>query len=518
VTVPGLPLLTPRQMEAADRHAIDGLGVPGLALMESAAGACVHALLERWGRPSRVVVLAGPGNNGGDGLAIARRLVGLGVAAEAWLPLGRAKAGADCRAQLAMAEAAGVPIHEGPPSLSSAEDSVIVDALFGTGLARPVDGPLAGLVTAASAHRVLAVDIPSGVSGATGVVLGAAVRADITVTFGSLKIGHVTEPGRARAGDLVLADIGIPVHQPDAPRLLDARCLAPVRDEGSASAHKGTYGHLLVLAGGPGKVGAARLTSEAALRAGAGLVTLAIPADVPVDSLATLAPEVMVERLPGRSGAFSLDSLEPALALASTRRAVALGPGIGTDPATVDFVRAFLGACGTPSVVDADGLNAMVGASWPAAGTRVVTPHPGEAARLLDQPTTAVQTDRLAAARDLARATDSVAVLKGAGTVIAAPSGAWNNPSGNPAMGTAGSGDVLTGVVGAFLARGLPAEIAATAGVHLHGLAGDRAAVSVGRGLVASDISRALGPVLAAPPPDPPHAPWLTVWPAAWRP
>lgn len=514
MTVPGLPLLTPRQMEAADRHAIEGLGVPGLALMESAAGACVHALLERWG-PSSVCVLAGPGNNGGDGLAIARRLRVLGMEATVVLPLGRERLSADCAAQLAMAEAAGVPVL----STDLPACDVVVDALFGTGLARPIEGALADLVAAARSLPVLAVDIPSGIAGATGQVLGVAMRADVTVTFGALKLGHVTEPGRSHVGDLVLADIGIPVDAPEVPRLLDARCLLPVRDPGAASSHKGTYGHLLVLAGGPGKVGAARLTSEAALRAGAGLVTLAIPEGAPVDSLATLAPEVMVERIPGDDGAFSLASLAPSLTLAASRSAVALGPGLGTEPATEAFVRAFLAACDRPLVVDADGLNAMVGETWSASsGPRVVTPHPGEASRLLDRPTATLQADRLTAAWDLARTTRSVAVLKGAGTVIAAASGAWVNPSGNPAMGTAGSGDVLTGVVGALLARGLAGPVAATAAVHLHGLAGDRAAATHSRGVVASDIARALGPALAAPPPDPPHAPWLTLWPAVWRP
>ena len=522
-----LPLLSPSQMAEMDRRTIEGLGVPGLVLMENAASACVEVLLRRWPLEASdrgVLVLAGPGNNGGDGLAIARRLVGLGVSAEVVLTQSESLLGRDAQTQLALARAFGVIIHEAGDLPELAAKGVLVDALFGTGLGRGIEGELASVVEAVNSSDVpvLAVDIPSGVHGDTGQVAGGAIRADVCVTFGAAKVGHFAEPGRALWGALTVADIGIPVdrlvpHVGDVLRLLDDTCLLPVR-ESVPHAHKGTFGHLLVVAGGPGKVGAARLTCEAALRAGVGLVTLALPVETPVDSLASLRPEVMVERVPGEAGAFGMSSLEPLRRLAVDRSALAIGPGLGTAPGTVSLVRALLRGTAIPSVVDADALNAMVGEIWPKANAaRVVTPHPGEAARLLRVPTDELQRDRVKYASMVADCTGATAVLKGAGTVVSAAHGAWLNPSGNPGMATAGSGDVLTGVIGALLARGLESSVAACGGVYWHGRAGDEAASARSeRGLLASDISDSLGCVLTAPTMSPAWAAWVGSLPEGW--
>lgn len=516
-----LPLLSPSQMAEMDRRTIDDLGVPGLALMESAAGRCVDALLTRWGRLARTLgvhVWAGPGNNGGDGFAIARRLVALGIECGVTLAVPTALS-EDCASQRVMAEAHGVLVGEASGALPAA--GVYVDALFGTGLRRPIAGALAATVQWLNQQStpVLCVDIPSGVHGGTGQVLGAAVRGDVTVTFAAAKLGHFIEPGREHRGDLLVADIGASPHfHPDlvTAHLLDGRVLDGLT-HGARSAHKGTFGHLLVVAGGPGKVGAARLTCEAALRAGAGLVTLAVPSGIPEDSLAGLRPEVMVERVPCAGGAFDLQSLEPVLALAASRDAVAIGPGVGGAPETAQFVRGLLAACSSPTVIDADGLNAMVGERWPTArAPRVATPHPGEAARLLGRPTAAIQQARVEAVGELASLIGGTAVLKGAGTLVAGPGGLLINPSGNPGMGTAGSGDVLTGVVGALLAGGLDGHWAAGRAVYWHGAAGDHAAATLGeRSLLASDIIQALGAVLSRADAEP-AARWLTMAPPGW--
>lgn len=482
-----LPLLTPAAMTERDRATIEDIGVPGLVLMESAASACVRDLLAAWPERARsgVFVLAGPGNNGADGLAIARRLAVLGVPVRVHLPLGATSD--DARAQECLARRVGVEFGE-----DLWPGGVCVDALFGTGLSRPIEGALADALSRLEAP-VLAVDIPSGVDGRTGRVLGAAVPAARTVTFGAAKQGHLLHPGRSRRGALVVADIGVPIEDADV-RLLDADALAIC--ERADDAHKGSFGHLLVVAGSQGKVGAARLTAEAALRAGAGLVTLCVPAGVSADSLAGIRPEIMVERAPSEGGVFA-DS-GPILALLASRDALAVGPGLGDVDRglLVDLL-----AAGKPSVVDADGLNALGPVSgWPpAVGPRVLTPHPGEAGRLLERATAAVQEDRIASAQALSIA--GVAVLKGASTIVSGPAGTFVNPTGNPGLATGGSGDVLTGIIGALLARGLPADRASAAAVYWHGAAADVAVRGRGEAsLVAGDVTDSLGEALLAPP------------------
>jgi ADP-dependent NAD(P)H-hydrate dehydratase / NAD(P)H-hydrate epimerase len=504
----GAPLLTAEQMAELDRRTIEELGIPGLVLMESAAWACCEVLLDRWGdRVARGVHIAcGPGNNGGDGLAMARRLHLLGVPVEATVLTRLSRLSGDAARQAELAASVGVTLREAPSPEPLAFASrrwrhggVLVDALLGTGLVRDVEGVYAAAIESMAAARadgvpVLAVDIPSGVNGTSGHVHGVAVRADVTVTFASLKLGHVLSPGFGRCGDLVRADIGIPADRwidvlTETAHLLDAERLAGAVQPGARDAHKGTFGHLLVVAGGPGKTGAARLSAEAALRAGAGLVTLALPDGL---ELPGLAAEIMVERYPAGE-----EAAEAVLALANARDALAVGPGIGTAKETVALVERLYADAEVPAVFDADALNCLArirGFPGPSA-PRALTPHPGEMSRLSRTPWSELAPRRQAAVRQLAKESSATVVLKGAGTLVANPGGTlWVNATGNPGMATAGSGDVLTGVVGALLARGLSTDEAAGAAVYWHGLAGDLAAAAVGEpSLVAGDLIAFLG-------------------------
>lgn len=502
------PLLTAEQMAELDRRTIEELGVPGLVLMENAAWACCEVLLERFPEaPARGVgIVCGPGNNGGDGFAMARRLHLLGVPVEVTLLTRLSRLSGDPARQADLAAAVGVTIREAPGSEPLAfasrrwrECGLLVDALFGTGLSRAVEGRFAAAVEAmeearAVGARILSVDIPSGISGTTGAQLGCSVQADVTVTFAALKLGHVLPPGRTQCGDLVRADIGIPAERwldlvPDIVHLVDAEALTGAVPPASRAAHKGTLGHLLVVAGGPGKAGAASLCAVAALRAGAGLVTLALPAHVePID----LPPEVMVER-------YAPGDVDPLLEVASRCAALAVGPGLGTSPHTSEFVSRLFAEAPVPAVFDADGLNCLAGLSAMPERTvdvaRVLTPHPGEMARLMTSPWEELAPRRVTVARQLALEAKATVALKGAGTVIATPAGtAWVNPTGNPGMATAGSGDVLTGIIGALLARGVGAPAATCAGVFWHGVAGDLARDDLGEpAVLASDISQRLG-------------------------
>ncbi len=512
-------LLVPEQMAELDRRTIEELGVPGLHLMEAAAVACVEEVTTRYSRflAEGSLILCGPGNNGGDGLAIARLLGDQGYRVEVVLLRPAAGLTGDAATQLERSRQAGVTmriVDLGKPALSLDEGTtlkrpgLVVDALFGTGLCRDLEGAAAELVGVIERWHdvgvpVLSVDIPSGVDGASGQVMGAAVAADLTVSFAAPKRGHYQEPGRSLRGELVIADIGIPSDRwpevtADASTLLTSSCLFQSLPAASPASHKGSFGHVLVVAGGPGKCGAARLCAEAALRGGAGLVTLAIPEGLALDSLAQLRPEVMVERVPGSDGgSFSMESLASLIELCASRDVLAVGPGIGTNGSTRALIRELFASASLPGVFDADALNCLVGkpAAHSPSYARIITPHPGEARRLILGLDAAIPVDRVDEALLLANFFGCVSVLKGAATVVAAPDGLSSvNPTGNVGMATAGSGDVLTGVVAALLARGASAFDAACGGVFWHGHAGDLAAHRMGGpALLAGDISENLG-------------------------
>lgn len=552
-----LPLVTAEQMRALDDETIHKLGVPGAVLMESAGRGVVELLWQLHARreldlhAAQVVILAGPGNNGGDGLVVARCLNGRGVAVRLLLCAERERVRGDALLHLAAAEASGVRIavHGGEAGAAQVaaelqqltRGDVLIDALLGTGLQRAVSGPLRTVIEAAnrSAALRIAVDLPSGLDADRGVPEGSGpepviLRADHTVTFGFCKLGQVSAPGFTFGGRLHLVDIGIPEalsprHGVRA-RLLDGSCLQRLGQARSPLAHKGSNGHLLIIAGSRGKLGAALLCARAALRTGLGLCTLATPESAEptiAPALSASAPEAMSSfyPLPGSGG--DAQALAQAwLAASAGKHALAIGPGLPTSPGD-DTVRAALLALladgSSPLVLDADALNQLAGedaALRRAARARpiVLTPHPGEAARLLGQSVPEVQADRIKSARTLSQRTGAVVLLKGARTLVVAPDEPPASaplptppslsvvPTGNAGMGSGGMGDVLTGVIGALLAAGWPAHDAACAGAYWHGLAGDRVALRRAPGSVllatelidALDEARQLG--LAAPP------------------
>jgi ADP-dependent NAD(P)H-hydrate dehydratase / NAD(P)H-hydrate epimerase len=504
-------LVTAAEMRAIDRAAIDG-GVPGLALMERAGEAVARAALALRGPGGRVLALCGGGNNGGDGYVAARRLAAEGVLVRAVALVPPQALRGDARAAFDAASSAGVPVSgaEELAGLGAGPGDVVLDAVLGTGLARAATGPHASAIGRMAELReagakVLAVDLPSGLPADGGQPPGPCVEADRTVTFAFAKRGLALYPGVSLAGATEVADIGIPREAaaavPTSSELLleeEARALVPPRPP---EAHKGDAGRVLVVAGSAGKTGAAHLALAGALRGGAGLVTLAARAEVLPLALAG-RPEAMSAVLPG-AGPLGAGDVEALVAAAHGMDAVVLGPGIPRGPETGSALLAFLERARLPAALDADALNALAEAG-PAllAGLPapvVLTPHPGEMARLRGTTIAEVQRDRVATAAEGARAWGCVVVLKGARTVVAAPSAPPAIvPAGNPGLATGGTGDVLAGLTGALLASRLPPFDAARAAAFAHALAGDLCAARLGqRGLLASDVADALGAVWA---------------------
>lgn len=503
-----MKLCTAAQMREIDRRAIDEYGIPSLLLMENAgravAGRAAELLHEGQGR--RVVVLCGKGNNGGDGLVIARHLHTRGYVVCCLLAGDPASLQGDARTNLELVQKFGVPFQ----SFTDWSDDLtarlqradlVVDALLGTGSRGEPRGPIGAAVSAlAAADRpTLAVDIPSGLDADIGQLAENHVRAVETVTFGLPKIGLASFPGRTAAGRISVADISLPLPllRQDALGVewIDRERALPLWPPRSATAHKGEAGRLFILAGSAGMTGAATLTGLAALRAGAGLVTLGVPASLnPI--LEVKLTEAMTLPLPETdTHGHAPESLEMVREWAGRVGAFAVGPGFGRDPRSGELVRAVLRETKLPTVVDADGLYHLSPAD---AGTFhaqcVLTPHPAEMARLLGTETAEVQSNRLEVAKTAAARLGCIVALKGAATVIAAADGRVAvNSSGGPALATGGTGDVLTGMVAACLARGLAPYEAAVAAVYLHGIAGEVAGERYGApGAVASDVVEAI--------------------------
>ena len=477
-----------------DRLAIEEAGIPGIELMERAGLEAFRVLRERWPAARRVAVVAGPGNNGGDGFVVARLAAASGLAVSVGLIGRAARIGGDAgTAYRRMQEVVpGVNLAGGV-----AEDAdVIVDALFGTGLAREVSGqPAEAMRTMnASPAPVLALDIPSGIHADTGRALGCAVGAAATVSFIGLKQGLFTREGRGCAGEIVYRDLGVPREvlarvEASARRMSFEGCAGTLGPR-SLDAHKGRFGHVLVVGGDHGFAGAVRLAAEAAGRTGAGLVSVATRSDH-VAAIVSSRPELMVR------GIEMPAALDPLLRRASV---IAVGPGLGQEQWGVSLLEKVL-ATGRACVVDADAINLLArrAVQWPSAGGRAVvyTPHPAEAGRVLGVPAGEVESDRYSSVRALAELRPGTWLLKGAGTIVAEPdSVARVCEGGNPGMASGGMGDVLTGVIAALLAQGCTALDAASVGACVHAAAGDAAARHGERGMLASDVIEALRPLV----------------------
>ncbi len=499
-------LVTAEEMRALDRHTIATLGVPAELLMENAGRVVASEVLRLRRAGATVWVACGPGNNGGDGLVIARHLHAWGVPVAVWLLGDAERLAGDAAANLRRARAFGVPFA---PALTPVPGDVIVDALFGTGLGRPLAGDAAAAVARIAAARptcpVLAVDLPSGLHADTGQPLGAALQADVTVTLGLPKLGLVLEPGRTLAGRIVVGRIGIADHAPGVPaaaELWTRAAAARGLPERPRAGHKGSFGHVLVAAGSRGKTGAAVLAALGASRVGAGLVTIATPASCqPV--LAAKTTEAMTAALPESDGEFAREAEKALLELAAARDVVVLGPGIGRAASTGALVLRLARAFAAPLVLDADALFAFqgqLGLLRERTAATVLTPHPGEAATLLGCSAAEVNRDRVGAARELAKSSGAVALLKGPASLIARPDGQLIvNPTGGPLLAAGGTGDVLAGMVGGFLAQGVDAFAATALAAFVHGAAGDALAARFGAvGALASELAAALPETLKA--------------------
>lgn len=518
-----MKIVSAAQMQALDHRTIMEARIPGSTLMSNAGTGVVKVMEGKFGSLAGqvVTVFCGKGNNGGDGFVVARLLRQKRARAQVLLMSNPADLTGDAKLMYRrFVRAAGASAVQPCPSndqmrAALGKSNYVVDALLGTGLSSPVVGIYRTAIDAIneiSLERdipVIAVDLPSGIHADTGTIMGAAVRATLTTTFGLPKLGLYVGAGIDHAGEIRIVDIGIPSFYIDAVEspiwlITDehVRRLIPRRPP---SAHKGTYGHAGIIAGSVGKTGAAVMAAQAALRVGSGLVTVATPAGVNdvleaklLEAMTVPMPETEVRTL-ARTG------LEQLLAFAHERSAVAIGPGLTTYPETVELVRALIVRLEKPFVLDADALNALVGHTDLLSACKVspiLTPHPGEMARLEGQSSPqSVNADRIGTATRFAQAHGVVLVLKGARTVVARPDGqAAICPTGNPGMATAGTGDVLTGIIVGLLAQRLSVWDAACAGTYFHGLAGDLAAAKLGpAGMIAGDLINRIPHALARP-------------------
>jgi NAD(P)H-hydrate epimerase len=483
-----MKILTAAQMRNIDRRATDRFGVPSIVLMENAAVAVVDAIFEHYPDVERAAIFCGTGANGGDGLAVARHLENRGVVPVVLIVGDRKKFSGDARVNLEICERLNVPIHEADDIAHASDADVIVDAIFGTGLNRAPDGVTAEIIRAIAELRipVVAVDLPSGLDASSGVPFEPCVHAEVTVTFAAPKVCHVFDPAATYCGEIIVADIAIPNAAVDEESvtlaLTTARDVQPLFAPRQAATHKGTYGHVAIVAGSPGRSGAAVLAARGAIRTGAGLVTVITDGET--------APQVH---------AHSIESMTSGDdAAIANKDAVLIGPGLPDDERSYARVRELAAGIEAPLVIDASGLNAFAGRAAeinPRNRPRVITPHPGELARLLgDRDAKSINAARIDAVRKAARIAGCVVVLKGHQTLIADPEGHVNvNPTGNPGMASGGMGDVLGGIIAALLARGVDPFEAACAGAYLHGFAGDLLKEEMGdTGLAANDLAEKL--------------------------
>ena len=493
------PVLTPDQAATLDRET-QARGIPADLLMERAGRAVARAAVDLCGGVygRRAAVVCGKGNNGGDGLVAARILASWGMRVSVHLLEPPEELRDPASANVARLAEAGVTVRPFSPARLDRElrrADVAVDAIFGTGFRGIAEDAWAAAIEAmnASPAPVIAADIPSGVDGATGVIEGDAIWAEMTVTFGAAKVGAVLLPGAERAGIVRVVDIGFPTDlvRPDM-WLTEPADVAAVLPSRSVDSHKRASGVVVVVAGSRGMTGAVRLIASSAGRVGAGLIVIATPRSVLPVVQAAITEAVFVPLPETGEGTIAADATGPVLEALERADALAIGPGLTAGDETSAFVRDLVRSCEVPFVLDADGLNAFAGRAEELRDARaeaVLTPHLGEFGRLSGAGPREIEADRPSQARRLAERTGATVLLKGSRSVIATPGGVIHvNPTGSPVLATAGTGDVLTGIVGGLLARGLAGVEAAWAGAYLHGLSGVLAGLHTGEGTLAGDV------------------------------
>lgn len=490
-----MKILDALQMRNIDRRTTDSFGIPSIILMENAALAVTDAIFEHFRGIDRAAVFCGTGNNGGDGLAVARHLENRGVVPVVIIVGDRSKFTGDALTNLQICLRLGLPMYDiveeeqiGEALAHAADSDLIVDAIFGTGLDHAPSGVAAEVIRGLGDLRlpVIAVDLPSGANASSAQPFEPCVHAEVTVTFAAPKVCHVFDPAASLCGEVIVADISIPdaaiagelVHL----ALITPKDVQHLLEPRLASTHKGTYGHVGIIAGSAGRSGAAVLAARGAIRSGAGLVTVMTDAET-----AKLVHAGSIESM-----TYSGSDVQEFLA---NKSAALVGPGLADDDRAWKHTRALVNAIELPLVIDASGLNAFASRASelnPRGLPRIITPHPGELARLLGSGTAAsINADRIGSAREAARITQCVVVLKGHQTLIAEPAGSvFVNPTGNPGMAAGGMGDVLAGMIAALIARGTDPLDAACAAVYLHGLAGDIVKEQLGdTGLTAMDVA-----------------------------
>ena len=504
------PLVTAQEMSNIDNRAIQEYGIPSSCLMETAGVKSAQLIWEKYGGVGlRVLIVCGKGNNGGDGFVIARHLFNAGANVEVAVlfPLGQISG--DPAVFFAPLEKMKIPIievhKENTPLFEEMvkHADLIVDAILGTGFRPPAKGlpEVAIRILSASERPIVAIDMPSGLDATTGRAELPYIDAEVTFALGGLKRGHLLMPAAEHVGEVISLDIGIPLgcftDEGVSLYVTELSDVAENLPERRLDAHKGDAGHLLLIAGAPGMSGAALMTALSALRSGAGRVTLAVP-----ESISPLVeskyPEVMTLSLPATdSGTIDASAFDSIVERSEDMTALVVGPGLMTNPRTIELVHLLIQHIDGPIVLDADGLNALAQDLTILDGRLaqlILTPHPGEMARLLGISTREVQEDRIAHASSFAALHHLDIALKGWGTIVATSDGeTWYNPTGNSNMATAGSGDVLAGVIGGLLVQGLSRKWALICGVYLHGLSGELASLEVGGiGITATDIMQAL--------------------------
>lgn len=507
-----MKLVTVEEMRSFDTRATAEYGIPSLILMENAGRAVAQktiAYLNKNISSCRVLVFSGKGNNGGDGFVAARHLANAGAEVKVYLLSSREEITGDASVNLEILEKTGISVTVlGPRDIQKVKIAlmyadIVLDAIYGTGFKGKVRGTAAEVITSIneSGRPVIALDLPSGLEADSGRVGGPCIRAAVTCTFGFPKLGLYLYPGADFAGEVEVADISLPKALTAGEELhfnlMDRECCSAHFPPRNKDSHKGTFGHVFVAGGASGMTGAVALAAEAALKGGAGLVSVCIPASLNA-IMENKLTEIMSVPLPeNENRVLGPDAASVVIKKAGANGVIAAGPGLSTYPGTEGFINELVAKARCPLVIDADGLNALVGNTSIFMNLNVpaiITPHPGEMGRLLGCSTQEVQQGRLQTALHAARQWGVVVVLKGARTIIAAPDGTvFINPTGNPGLATAGAGDVLSGLIAALLAQGLPPVKAAAIGAYVHGAAADALVGSLGeRGITAGEVVRNL--------------------------